>query len=60
MTDDEPGTLPGDGPEDADDDLPVPETGLHALGQLASGVLVVAALLLTFLAVALALGWIFR
>ena len=45
---------------DLDDDLPAPETGLHALGQLATAVLVVGALVLTFLAVALAAGWIFR
>jgi hypothetical protein len=45
---------------DLDDDLPVPETGLHALGQLGTAVLVVGAVLLTFLAVALAVGWIFR
>lgn len=45
---------------DADDDTPAPETGLHALGQLGTAVLVVGALVLTFLAVALAGGWIFR
>ena len=39
---------------------PAPETGLHALGQLGTAVLVVGAVVLTFLAVALALGWIFR
>jgi hypothetical protein len=58
MTDEEPGAPPGD--ELEDDDLPAPETGLHALGQLATGVLVVGALVATFLAVALVLGWIFR
>lgn len=60
MTDDEPGPTPGDELPDLDDDLPMPETGLHALGQLATGVLVVGALIVTFLAVAVALGWIFR
>ena len=43
-----------------DDDVPAPETGLHALGQLGTAVLVVGALVLTLLAVALAVGWIFR
>lgn len=46
--------------EDVDDDTPAPETGLHALGQLGTAVLVVGALVLTFLGIALALGWIFR
>jgi hypothetical protein len=47
--------------EDAgDDDAPAPETGLHALGQLGTAVLVVGALILIFLAVALGAGWIFR
>jgi hypothetical protein len=46
--------------EDADDDLPAPETGLHALGQLGTAVVVVGVLVLIFLAVALAGGWIFR
>jgi len=46
--------------EDADDDAPAPETGLHALGQLGTAVLVVGALILIFLAVAIAAGWIFR
>jgi hypothetical protein len=45
---------------DGDDDKPAPETGLHALGQLGTAVLVVGALVLIFLAVALAAGWIFR
>ena len=45
--------------DDLDDEVPVPETGLHALGQLGTAVLVVGALVLTFLAVALAVGWIF-
>ena len=46
--------------EDADDDAPAPETGLHALGQLGTAVLVVGALVLILLAVALAAGWILR
>ena len=50
-----------EGEEDPfDDDLPAPETGLHALGQLGTAVLVVAALILALLAIALPLGWIFR
>ena len=53
----EPGLIPGDG---LDDDVPAPETGLHALGQLGTAVLVVGALVMIFLAVALAAGWIFR
>jgi hypothetical protein len=53
----EPGFTPGD---EHEDDTPAPETGLHALGQLGTAVLVVGALVLTFLAVALAAGWIFR
>lgn len=63
---DEDVALAADGEEDAllgataDDDTPAPETGLHALGQLGTAVLVVGALVLTFLAVALAAGWIFR
>lgn len=44
---------------DADDDQPAPETGLHALGQLGTAVVVVGALVVIFLAVALAAGWIF-
>jgi hypothetical protein len=43
-----------------DDDVPAPETGLHALGQLGTAVLVVGAVVMIFLAVALAAGWIFR
>ena len=54
----EPGFAPGDDRED--DDTPAPETGLHALGQLGTAIVVVGALVLTFLAVALALGWVFR
>jgi hypothetical protein len=46
--------------DELDDDLPAPDTGLHALGQLGAGVLVVGGLILAFLAVALALGWLFR
>ena len=46
--------------ENADDDTPAPETGLHALGQLGTAVVVVGALVLIFLAVAVAAGWIFR
>jgi hypothetical protein len=64
---DEDTALAADGEEDAllglaaeDDDTPAPATGLHALGQLGTAVLVVGALVLTFLGVALALGWIFR
>ena len=63
---DEDVALAADGEEDAllggdaDDDTPAPETGLHALGQLGTAVLVVGALVLIFLAVALAAGWIFR
>jgi hypothetical protein len=53
----DPGLTPGN---DLDDDTPAPETGLHALGQLATAVIVVGAVVLTFLAVALALGWIFH
>jgi hypothetical protein len=45
--------------DDLDDDAPAPETGLHALGQLGTAVLVVGVLLVIFLAVALAVGWIF-
>jgi hypothetical protein len=44
---------------EADDETPAPETGLHALGQLGVAALVVGALVLTFLVVALAVGWIF-
>jgi hypothetical protein len=63
---DEDVALAADGEEDAllgadaADDTPAPETGLHALGQLGTAVLVVGALVLIFLAVALAAGWIFR
>jgi hypothetical protein len=46
--------------DELDDDTPAPETGLHALGQLGVAALVVGALVLTFLAVALVVGWIFR
>ena len=60
MPDEEPGLAPEGLEGEPDDDLPVPETGLHALGQLGVGVLVVGALIAAFLAVALALGWLFR
>ena len=46
--------------DDFEDDPPAPETGLHALGQLGTAVLVVSALVLIGLVVAGALGWIFR
>ena len=45
---------------DEDDDAPAPETGLHALGQLGTAVVVVACLVGVFLVIALALGWIFK
>ena len=55
--------LAADGEEDAllggDDDEPAPETGLHALGQLGTAVVVVGALVVIFLVVAVAAGWIF-
>ena len=60
MPDEEPGPGPDGLDDEPDDDLPAPETGLHALGQLGTAVLVVGALILTFIAVALALGWLFR
>jgi hypothetical protein len=47
--------LPADG-----DDAPAPETGLHALGQLGTAVVVVACLVGLFLVVALVWGRIFR
>jgi hypothetical protein len=46
--------------DDAADDAPAPETGLHALGQLGTAVVVVGGLILAFLVVALAAGWIFN
>jgi hypothetical protein len=46
--------------DDDDDDAPAPETGLHALGQLGTAVVVVACLVGAFLVMALALGWIFH
>jgi hypothetical protein len=46
--------------DDAEDDPPAPESGLHALGQLGTAVLVVGGLLVAFLIVALAAGWIFN
>lgn len=60
MPDEEPGPAPEGIEEEPDDDLPAPETGLHALGQLGTAVVVVGALILAFLAIALALGWLFR
>ena len=45
--------------DDAMDDAPAPETGLHALGQLGTAVLVVGGLVVAFLIVALAVGFIF-
>jgi hypothetical protein len=60
MPDEDPELTSGDEREEPDDDLPAPETGLHALGQLGTAVLVVGALILAFLATALAVGWIFR
>jgi hypothetical protein len=58
MGDEDPGA-PLDELDELDDDTPAPETGLHALGQLGVAALVVGALVLTFLVVALALGWVF-
>jgi hypothetical protein len=52
--------LLGPASDEADDDAPAPETGLHALGQLGSAVLVVGGLVAAFLIVALAAGWIFN
>ena len=60
MPDEDPVLGPDGLDDELDDDLPAPETGLHALGQLGTAVLVVGALILTFIAVALALGWLFR
>ena len=65
---DENTALAADGEEDAllglagdeEDDAPAPETGLHALGQLGTAVVVVSALVIIGLAVAGALGWIFH
>ena len=64
---DEQAALAADGEEEAllalpedDDDAPAPETGLHALGQLGTAVVVVACLVGAFLVIALALGWIFK
>jgi hypothetical protein len=48
------------GLSEAGDDAPAPETGLHALGQLGTAVVVVGILLVVFFFVALAFGWIFR
>ena len=58
--------LAADGEEDAllgdepGDDTPAPETELHALGQLGTAVIVVGGLVVAFLIVALAAGWIFN
>jgi len=52
--------LLGDAPGDPDEDAPAPETGLHALGQLGTAVIVVGGLIAVFLVVALAAGWIFN
>jgi hypothetical protein len=46
--------------DDAEDDPPAPETGLHALGQLGTGVLVVCTIVVIVLVVAGVVGWIFR
>ena len=48
------------GLDEDDDDAPAPESGLHALGQLGTAVVVVACLVGAFLVMALALGWIFH
>jgi hypothetical protein len=45
--------------DDAEEDPPAPETGLHALGQLGTAIVVVGALLLIGIAVAATLGRIF-
>ena len=52
--------LLGPAGDDAPDDPPAPETGLHALGQLGTAVIVVGVLVVAFLVVALAAGWIFN
>jgi hypothetical protein len=52
--------LLGPAGDDAEDDAPAPETGLHALGQLGTAVVVVGGLIVAFLVVALAAGWIFN
>jgi hypothetical protein len=65
---DENAALAADGEEDAllglageeDDDVPRPEGGLHALGQLGTAVVIVAALVVVFLIVAGALGFVFH
>ena len=64
---DEKTALAAEGEEDAllglpddDDDAPTPETGLHALGQLGTAVVVVACLVGAFLVVAMVWGRIFR
>lgn len=67
---DEQAALAAEGEEDAllgvsaadpaDDDAPAPETGLHALGQLGTAVVVVGALVAVFLLVALVFGRLFH
>ena len=47
-------------PADEDDDAPAPETGLHALGQLGTAVVVVACLVAAFVVIAAAVRWIFH
>jgi hypothetical protein len=43
-----------------DDDAPAPETGLHALGQLGTAVVVVACLVAAFVVMAAAVRWVFH
>lgn len=63
---DERTALAADGEEDAllgvaaDDDAPAPETGLHALGQLSTAVLVVAAIVVVGLIAVLLVGFVFN
>ena len=59
LTDDDYALL-GVAGDEAADDPPAPETGLHALGQLGTAILVVSALVVMLLAIAVALGWIFH
>jgi hypothetical protein len=64
--DDEEAALAAEGEEEAllglpeDDDAPAPETGLHALGQLGTAVVVVACLVAAFLVAAIAVRWVFH
>jgi hypothetical protein len=46
--------------DSADDDAPAPETGLHALGQLGTAVVVVAAVVAVVLLAALVFGRLFH